>query len=282
MAGEWLEVDVNLGQVQAPKDANLVGWWKLDEGTGSVTDDSSSYNHIGTIEIIDVNVFWVVGIDGNALEFDGGRVRVPDAQELRPMDQVSVCAWVYYSDRQDASRVVVKGADNKECYEIEISDYDSLVFHVRDGNDYDVADKSYERYPAESNEDMLDRDEWMHVAGTYDGNVIKCYINGEVADVCDTQNAILYLCQDTNDFAIGSQPDEDENPFAGMIDDVRVYDYGLSEEEIGYIAADGEKIFTVQSVANVYNDEDLGKRAVNFRDFAVLADGWLEKKLWPE
>jgi len=280
MAGEWLEVDVNLGQVQAPKDANLVGWWKLDDGSGSVAaDSSSSYNNPGTIQVIDVNVFWVAGYDGNALEFNGGRIRVPDAQELRPLDQVSVCAWIYYSERQSSARAVVKGPDNRESYSLEV-DNDSLIFQVRDGNDPNAG--SYPRYAAETDDDILDRDEWIHIAGTFDGNSLKCYINGELAAVNHDANEIVFLSQDTNDLAIGNMSDDDRAPFRGTIDDVRVYDYGLSQEEIGYIAADGEKIFTVQSIANLYNDEDLGKRAVNFRDFAVLADGWLEKKLWPE
>jgi len=158
-------------------------------------------------------------------------------------------------------------------------DNDSLIFQVRDGNNPNAG--SYPKYAAGTDDDILDRDEWIHIAGTFDGNVIKCYINGEVAETEDA-NAIVILSQDTNDLAIGNMSDDDRAPFRGTIDDVRVYNYGLSEEEIGYIAADGEKVFTVQSVANVYNEEDLGKRAVNFRDFAVLADGWLEKKLWPE
>ncbi|MHC4500130.1 MAG: hypothetical protein ACYS21_13560, partial [Planctomycetota bacterium] len=45
VADEWLESDVNLGEVTEPCDANLVGWWKLDDGAGSTAVDSSSYNH---------------------------------------------------------------------------------------------------------------------------------------------------------------------------------------------------------------------------------------------
>ncbi|MHC4572497.1 MAG: LamG domain-containing protein, partial [Planctomycetota bacterium] len=230
MASEWLETDVNLGEVKEPCDANLVGWWKLDDGDGNKATDDSGKDHHGTLQILDVNVSWVSGRNdvNSALEFDGGRVRVPDHQDLRPLDEVSACAWIYYSEQQNAARVVVKGADNKETYEIEVSEDDSLVFHVRDGNDYDAGDDDYARYAAESNDNTLDRDEWIHAAGTYDGNVIKVYINGEVADVCDTHGAILYLCQDTNDFAIGNRSDEDNRGFEGTIDDVRVYNYGLS------------------------------------------------------
>lgn len=158
------------------------------------------------------------------------------------------------------------------------------MFLVRDGNDPNA--EGYPKYDAVSDEDALGRDEWIHVAGTYDGNTVKCYINGELAATNNDANAITYfghpLSQDTNDLAIGNRPDAMGKPFKGIIDDVRVYNYGLSAAEVVYLATDGIGIFSVQSVANLYNDEDLGDRAVNLRDFAKLAGVWLEEELWPE
>jgi hypothetical protein len=283
MAEEWLKSDVNLGQVSEPCDANLVGWWKFDEGSGSTASDSSIYTNNGTLEILDVNVSWVVGHDGNALEFDGGRVRVPDAAELRPMEQVSVSAWIKYSDEQEDGRVVVKGGDEDETYQLEVDDDDDLKFHIRDGNDYDPCDNEYRGYMAESDNDAIDRDEWTHVAGTFDANTLKCYVNGELAGENNDPNigAILFLLQDTNDLGIGMRPDDEDNEFEGMIDDVRIYDYGLPQAEVAWLATGGTGILEVQSIANLINDEPAGKRAVNLRDLAILADDWLVQELYP-
>jgi len=281
LSDQWLERDVNLSPVQAPKDANLVGWWKLDEGAGDTAADSSGKGNDGTIQIIDVNVSWVSGHDGNALDFDGGRVRVPDAPILRPKHQISASAWVYCYEEENSARVVVKGPDNKETYDLEVDDK-RVVFNLRDGNNPDL--DSYPRYAAESNEAIatVDRDEWVHIAGTFDGDTVKCYIDGIAVATNNDANAIVILSQDTNDLAIGNRSDDTNREFVGMIDDVRVYDYGLSQEEVAYLATDGTGIFTVQSIANLSNDEALGSRAVNLKDFAVLANGWLEQKLWPE
>ena len=86
--------------------------------------------------------------------------------------------------------------------------------------------------------------------------------------------------------AIGNRPDAMGKPFKGIIDDVRVYNYGLSAAEVAYLATDGGHngigIFRMQSVANLYFGEPLGSGAVNLRDFAKLSDAWLEEKLWPE
>ena len=290
MAEEWLKHDVNLGQVSEPCDANLIGWWNFDEddGDGNVVTDSSGKGHHGVIETNDVNVWWVAGRNdvNYALDFNDGRVLVPDAAELRPMHKVSVCAWIYYSDEQSSGRIVVKGADNKETYGLEVGGEDELVFNVRDGNDPNAED--YPKYDAKSDEDALDRDEWIHAAGTYDGNTVKCYINGELAAESNDPNtsAIPFLSQDTNDLAIGNRPDAMDKPFKGIIDDVRVYNYGLSAAEVAYLATDGGHngigIFRMQSVANLYFGEPLGSGAVNLRDFAKLSDAWLEEKLWPE
>jgi hypothetical protein len=110
---------------------------------------------------------------------------------------------------------------------------------------------------------------------------LKCYINGEVAGTNNEANEIEFLSQNTDDLAIGGQPDNSDNPFVGMIDDVRVYDYGLSAEEVMWLATDGTGIVALQSVANLYNDEDPGERVVNFKDFAKLAATWRDETNWP-
>jgi hypothetical protein len=278
MAGDWLEADVNFSPVTKPDDANLLGWWNFDEdgGAGSVVTDSSSNGHDGVIETIDVNVSWVAGHPNDvnyALDCNGGRVRVLHAPELIPMEQVSVSAWIKYSDEQNNSRVVAKGADDKETYQLEVDQDDDLRFSVRDGNN--------QKYAVQSADDALDRDTWAHVAGTYDGNNLKCYINGQLEATTDA-SALVHLSQDTNDLAIGNKPGPEDDRFVGIIDDVRIYDYGLSADEVEWLASDGTGLVSMRPlIANVVNDEPLGERAVNLRDFAALAVEWLEEEKWP-
>ena len=281
MAEEWLKHDVNLGQVSEPCDANLVGWWQFDEGDSNVAGDSSGNNHKGIIDVNDVDVYWVAGRNdvNYALDFDGGRVLVHDAPERRPLHQGSVWAWIKYSEKQSSARVVCKGADNKETFGLEVDAF-KLTFLVRDGNDPNA--KKYPKYAVESEDDELERGDWLHIAGTYDGNSLKCYINGEVADANNDVNVIKFLSQDTNDLAIGNRSDAKDRSFKGTIDDVRVYNYGLSPEEVAYLASGPTGIFLMDSFANLSDDEPPGKRAVNFKDFAKLSEAWLVKKFYPE
>jgi hypothetical protein len=49
--------------------AELMGWWKLDEGSGTTAFDSSGNGRDGTLN---GDPQWVAGWLGGALDFDGG------------------------------------------------------------------------------------------------------------------------------------------------------------------------------------------------------------------
>ncbi|MHC4644759.1 MAG: LamG domain-containing protein [Planctomycetota bacterium] len=276
MSEHWLRTDIQFDTVQQPDYNQRIAYWPLD---GSA-DDVGGNNHHGAVEGV---YAWVTGrIGSGAIEFsgDGGRVRVADHAQLRPETAVSATAWVKYSVSQGhAARVVTKGADNHETFGLEVDGDDNLVFHVRDFNDnrYEV---NAPVYP----------DEWIHLAGTFDGdtNTVSCYVNGEFADSKDDVNFVqlgMTLSQDTNDLAIGNRSDANNRAFIGAIDDVQQYSYALSQPEIAHIVTkdlpDGLGYVPLEAETNLWNKEPQGSRTVNFRDFAVMMEGWLEKIYWP-
>jgi hypothetical protein len=280
MAKSWLITDVNLvGQVQKPDDANLLGWWKLD---GDATD-SSGKGHHGTIEHF--RYLWADGYDdvNLAIQITGSptKIVVADSPQLKP-DKLSVCAWVYFSEEQDHSgRVIVKGADNREAYGLEIDSGDSgddLAFQVRDANNPD--DDDYERHEVNS---VVWRDDWIHLAGTFDGSTLKCYVNGLLGESKDINEPNFLISQDANGLAIGNLAEADANDkeFIGIIDDVRLYDYAISEAEVVWLASDGTGYVPLASPTNLYDQEPPDQQAVNFRDFAMLLESWLEERKWP-
>jgi hypothetical protein len=188
-----------------------------------------------------------------------------------------VAAWINIAQHQDDDvRIVARGRDNHETYALEINDEDrGLSFIIRDANGAALRDLD--------SENELPTNSWTHVAGTYDGNEMTSYVNGQV-ELTAVKPVWEKLEADANDgFAIGGRwGNAGDDRFRGMIDDVRVYDTNLTAEEIGYLASDGTGIVAMESIANLVNPEPLGERAVNFRDFAVLADSWLQQELWPE
>ena len=274
IGSEWLKHDMLL-DVNVPPTAP-VGHWKF-EGNA---DDSSVNNYDGTAE---GDYSYVSGkIDSLAIEFTGdpvtgGKVVVTDdgaTPLLNPALEVSVTAWVNFSDNPDgySARVIVKGVDanDGESYGLEINDDGEPHFLLRDSNHGEHGLDSGETIP---------HDEWIHLAGVYDGNDIKVYINGALMASNDSEPNMLLL-QDVNDLAIGNAVDVDR-AFLGRVDDARVYGYGLSDDEVADIGTETSGIVPLISIANIYDDEPDGQKAVNFKDYARLMEDWLYEQLWP-
>jgi hypothetical protein len=153
---------------------------------------------------------------------------------------------------------------------------DWLRLMTRDGNEWD--DGKPKQYNAET-ERELPVDEWVHIAGTYDGNEMTAYINGEVET--NTAPGPYELYSDANDgLGIGGRWGDNDDRFVGEIDDVRIYDYGLSQAEVAWFATDGDNVILLDSEANLQPD-DPDPEVINFRDFAKLFDYWGDEELWP-
>jgi len=69
----------------------------------------------------------------------------------------------------------------------------------------------------------------------------------------------------------------------GSVDEVRVYGYALSDGEIAYLATEGGAgiHFPIISDADLYKGEAPGNQWINFKDYSLMADQYLEKLLWP-
>ena len=79
------------------------------------------------------------------------------------------------------------------------------------------------------NPSKLSLNRWYHIAGTYDGKRIKYYVNGcLVIDSAFTGN----LCQSNFLTAIGNKNACMCEPFAGKIDEVRIWNVARSQQEI--------------------------------------------------
>lgn len=126
-------------------------------------------------------------------------------------------------------------------------------------------------------------DQWVHVAAVYksDGDV-DFYIDGSLAETV----AGNFSMNDTQGFLIGGLAAATATEwFEGLIDDLRIYDRELSLGEVGWLAGktapymhDLSYLLTPQDPAIDAHDDGV----IDFKDFAVLADQWLDEQLWPE
>jgi len=78
---------------------------------------------------------------------------------------------------------------------------------------------------------LIDLDIWTHVAAVWDGATMKLYKNG--AEVGSLDKGGTLTTNPAANVAIGNQPvGTDSRPWDGLIDDVRLYDRGLSADEV--------------------------------------------------
>jgi hypothetical protein len=198
--------------------ADLVGYWKFDEGSGTIAYDSSGNGLDGTLN---GDPQWVVGQIGGALDFDGDdSIEIPHNSILSITDEITITAWTYMRANASGELVIVsKGgwAANDLPYELTETPGSSIFWQFYDDAGRDTC--APQSPPVE---------EWHHLAGTYDGNIFKCYIDGELADEWEYAGT---MPENTASVTIG-QRSRGGYYFNGMIDEVAIYDHALSEDEI--------------------------------------------------
>jgi hypothetical protein len=125
-----------------------------------------------------------------------------------------------------------------------------------------------------------EEDQWEHIAFSFDGTTGTLYHKGAAVASGpfslgpDTEAALVFGACEANG----------NNPYNGALDEVRLYNRALNQAEIAYVISDGAPTLhiPVLSDADLYDQEPEGSKSVNFKDFAVLADMWLDEQLWPE
>jgi hypothetical protein len=204
--------------------AELVGYWKFDEGSGTIAADSSAHGNDGALS---GNVTWVDGQVGGALDFDGSGsfVEIPHDSSLSITDEITVAAWTYMRAGASGEMAIVsKGgwAANDLPYELTETAGSDIFWQFYDDGGRDTCSPLS---PAV--------DEWHHIAGTYDGTIFKCYIDGVLADEWAYAGK---MPQNTASVTLGRRS-RGGTFFNGIIDEVMIYDHALAEDEIPNIMA---------------------------------------------
>jgi hypothetical protein len=203
-------------------DAHLMGWWKFDEAGGKQAADSSGQGRDGSLEGgLSFDTHSAAGRAGQALKLDGqGQwVRVAGFKGVTGTKPRTVCAWIKTPGA--SGEIVSWGTD----------DHGKMwVFgHIR--GRLGVTPKGGYLYMNESTAD----DAWHHVAVVVQEGAppnlhdhVQLYRDGALAVIHDIGLLDLWPIEtgDQLEVRIG-------RGFKGLLDDLRVYDRPLSEEEIG-------------------------------------------------
>jgi type II secretory pathway pseudopilin PulG len=207
---------------------DLVGWWKLDETSGTTASDSSGNGNHGTLINMGWPSVWVTGKDGGALDFDGRNdcVQVPDSPSFDIEDQITVVAWINPEDTWSWRTIVSKLAHTHYHYRLDLYWF---LYSRKIGISLAGPCGSWDMWRPDV---YIPTDVWTHVALTYNGSEMVMYKNGiEAAD--RNERGTLELADSSSDepFYIGKNSEWGEY-FEGKIDDVRIYRRALSADEI--------------------------------------------------
>jgi len=202
-------------------DPNLVAWWKFDETAGKTTVDSSKFKRNGELKgELSFDKDSAEGKIGKALKFGGkdDMVEIKDYKGITGTKPRTVTAWI--KTNKTEGEIVSWGED----------DYGKMFYcrHIR-GRIGVTPDGGY-LYMKEYTND----DKWHHIAvvvrqadlpNLHDD--VKLYKDGQIAEIDDI--GLLDLWPLTTgkemDVRIG-------RGYIGLIDDLRLYDRPLSENEV--------------------------------------------------
>lgn len=133
------------------------------------------------------------------------------------------CCWIYNDDA--AGRSIFYGdfsLPNTGNISIEKTTAEKVRFYWNNGN----PDVTF-------NNSIIATSAWTHLALTYDGTVVSCYINGTLTD---TRSGALTSVTKTGLYYIGRDGRTGGTAFKGKMNDFRIYDECLSDKQIKEIS----------------------------------------------
>ena len=221
------------------QDPNLLGWWKLDDKTGNIALDSSGNGNDGALVQTDGSFIlvpqWVTGYAAGALWLDGidDFVEVPHSESLQPHNnEVTLMAWINIERYTGAEAsawsgyqaIITKGNDPR-MYSLYTTSDGFLHFSLGDPFVQSVSSST------------VPLNEWVHVCAQVINGGHLYYINGEPSQPADGAGEGTVIPTGAETLRIGNAPEN--NSMLGKIDDVRVYDKTVTQEEIQLIMISG-------------------------------------------
>lgn len=130
------------------------------------------------------------------------------------------------------------------------------------------------------------QDEWVHYAfaKSFSGGYMRAYRNGELVAEGAAETSETPTLDTGNDFAsfcAWRWSGGAGGPVDGLVDDLRIYDYALSHEEVLYLAVEGGAATSPLTQGLLTPSDATGDGVVNFYDLAKMAEFWLQTVVWP-
>lgn len=241
---------------------SLIGYWRMDEGSGQYVNDSSIYGNDGrrgdSAASEGSDPSWVNGIHRQGLDFDGNDDYVFAGNDSSLLaESFTLSSWINLEEYRAKNGIAMKGSPGQSeeiTYMLGSADGNGFVaFEASDGSDHVVIANT-----------TFALNTWYHLVGTFDAgtNEMRLYIDGQL----DEENTSVgrLPAQHNGYLGIGNGIQDDGSPhnnwfFNGTIDDVRVYNRSLSAEEVEWMylqQGDEHYVNTSRMLASLRNVEN--------------------------
>jgi hypothetical protein len=212
--------------------------WPLDELGGSTAFDREG-DFDGTLNtgvVFRPNR----GYTDGAAEFDGdtGRIALPNIDLIG--EEMTIMAWINPGDistthNRDEARIMSKStgvAPEDHIWMLSLNEGGRLRGRLSTAGDFTEL---------ETETGVIVTNTWTHVAMTYDGTELVLYVDGQ--PLASTLHSGDIRVDPSVQVAIGNQPEgAGDRPFDGFIDEVYLYERGLSQAEIQQTTVQGSAL----------------------------------------
>jgi autotransporter-associated beta strand protein len=230
----------------------LIGWWGLDEGYGTMTYNWTTNAPAGFLAGNPLPT-WTDGVIWWALQFDGSQnyVRVPDSPGLSPQEELTVSAWVNLEMAGDGFTVSKWGTNGMSGSYLLWATTTNAEFHVFiNGVQATV-----------SATNQISAGQWHLLTGTYNGTNLSLYVDGALQNSVGATGLVDSV---EEPLQIGG--------FSGKVDDVLLYSVALGAADILALYEediDDDGLSNVEEV-NLYGTDPFNPDT----DEDGMGDGW--------
>jgi len=164
------------------------------------------------------------GASRSAYLFDGvdDYLEVEDSEELDLTDEFTISVWVYPTNVNSGGRIVGKGrkvnGPNKTPYWIVLSN--NIVYFYTSDDDEN---------PHRTMAQIDNIHQWYMITAIMKDKKMYLYIDAELQQVTEIPHTLRNV---SNPLVIGTRLSLPSSTFEGKIDDLGIYDYALSQEEL--------------------------------------------------
>ncbi len=204
-------------------DKDLVAYWSFDDTISSVSECTGS-----GLTVLNKGAKQVEGYKGKAMEFDGTSVlQVEYAPLLDNFSKgITLAAWIKKNTSSHWNTILSREIDSTWSEYFGLAVFKNLaLFSV---------DPDGKRYINVMDKDPVIQGKWIHLAGTYDNDSLKLFINGRLVRSGFCKGPLMF--RDKNPVFIGGNSNDKNHStldcFKGCIDDVRIYRRALSNKEL--------------------------------------------------